>query len=257
MMGAPRAARLIIGNWKMYLTASEAVALARDLLPRLPDLADREVAVAPPFTALSAVGAILEGTPLRLAAQDLFWEDQGPYTGEVSPAMLQELGVAYVLVGHSERRRHLSETDLMVARKAKAALRADLKPVVCVGEEEGARESGRAHGKVRSQVARALEGISRGEVSNVALAYEPIWAIGTGKAAAPADVSEMHALIRAELRRLFGDPGSEVRILYGGSVSPSNIDTFMGAAGVDGVLVGGASVQADDFARIARSRQPA
>jgi triosephosphate isomerase (TIM) len=257
MTTAHRSGPLIIGNWKMYLTASQAIAFLHDLLPRLPPLADREVALAPPFTALPAVGPILADSQVRLAAQDVFWEDEGAFTGEISPVMLQELGVSYVLVGHSERRSHLGETDLMVSHKIRAALRADLQPVVCVGEQEAARESGRARGTVRSQVARALEEITPGEIHRVAVAYEPIWAIGTGKAAVPADVSEMHAVIRSELRRLFGEPGSNVRILYGGSVSAANIDSFMAAPGVEGVLVGGASARAADFARIAGSLQTA
>jgi triosephosphate isomerase len=247
---------LILGNWKMHLTAAQASALVGDLLARLPETADREVAIAPPFTALAAVADLLREGPVRLAAQDLFWEEEGPYTGEVSPTMLQELGVAYVIVGHSERRRHLGETDLMVGRKARAALRSDLRPVVCVGEQEAARESGRAHGVVRAQLLHAVEDLPRGDVPRLAIAYEPIWAIGTGKAATPSDAAEMHTLIRRELERLFGEPARRVRVLYGGSVTARNIDSFMARPEIDGALVGGASLKAEEFARIAAFRDP-
>ena len=242
---------LVLGNWKMHLTVSAALAYLQELLPLLPPRDDREIAVAPSFTALQAVGSLLRGRSVKLAAQDLFWEDEGPYTGEVSALMLQELGVTYVLVGHSERRQHLWEADLMVNRKVRAALRADLLPVVCVGEQEGARASGRASSVVRAQVLRALDGIAPGEAKKLALAYEPVWAIGSGKAASPADASEMHATIRTELERLFGAAGRGTRILYGGSVTPENIDAFMAKPGIDGALVGGASLRAPEFARIA------
>ncbi|MBI4168773.1 MAG: triose-phosphate isomerase [Acidobacteria bacterium] len=248
---------LVLGNWKMNLTAREAVAYLRDLLPRVSGYADREVAVAPPFTALPAVAPLLKESPVGLAAQDLFWESEGAYTGEISPLMLQDLGVTYVLVGHSERRRHLGETDRMVNQKVLAALRSGLRPVVCVGEQEAARASGRARSVVRSQLLRALSEVPRGEASSLAIAYEPVWAIGTGRAATPADVSEMHACIRSELQRVYGEAGGAVRILYGGSVSGGNIDAFMESPGVEGVLVGGASIRLDDFARIVGFRRPA
>ncbi|MFQ5878195.1 MAG: triose-phosphate isomerase [Acidobacteriota bacterium] len=248
---------LVIGNWKMNLTSAGAVAHARDLLSRIGERDDREVAVAPPFTMLPGVAETLRDGPIRLAAQDLFWEDRGPYTGEVSPLMLQEIGVTYVLVGHSERRQHLGETDRVVQRKVRAALRADLRPVVCVGEREAARSSGRAFSVVRSQVLRALEEIPAGRTDRLAVAYEPVWAIGTGRAATPADAAEMHACIRAALGRLFGEAGEAVRVLYGGSVTAANIDGLMARPGIDGVLVGGASLKADEFARIAEYRRPA
>jgi triosephosphate isomerase len=241
----------VLGNWKMHLTAERAAAHLRDLLPRLPRLEDREVAVAPPFTALPAAAAVLAGTPVALAAQDVFWEAEGPFTGEIAPLMLLDLGVRLVIVGHSERRQHLGETDRMVARKAAAALRAGLHVVVCVGEEEGARRAGRAAETVRAQLAPALEEIPRGSVGRLAVAYEPVWAIGTGVAATPDDVAAMHAVIRASLRARFGEEAGAARILYGGSVSAANIDSLMATEGVQGVLVGGAALRADEFARIA------
>ncbi len=242
---------LVIGNWKMHLTASEAAAYVRSLLPRLGSPIDREVALAPPFTALAAVAALLKGSDIQLAAQDLFWEDEGPYTGEISGVMLQDAGVTYVLVGHSERRWHMEETDRVAGLKTRAALRSGLKPVLCVGEDEAERASGRAEKVVRAQVALGLQGTPPGEASRLQIAYEPVWAVGTGKAAGAAQAAEMHAVIRRELHAMFKNAATGVRILYGGSVTSHNIDELIGAPGVDGVLVGGASLKAEEFARIA------
>ena len=250
----PGARPLVLGNWKMHMTASEAAAYMRSLLPRLGSPVDREVAVAPPFTALAPVGALLKGSAVQLAAQDLFWEDEGPYTGEVSGVMLQDAGVTYVLVGHSERRRHLEETDRSAGLKTRAALRCGLKPILCVGEDEAERAAGRAESVVRAQVVLGLEGVAPGEASRVQVAYEPVWAIGTGRAATAGQATEMHALIRQELRSLFKSAAAGVRILYGGSVTPHNVDALMRSPGVEGVLVGGASLKADEFARIAAFR---
>ena len=243
--------RLVLGNWKMNRTVSEAAALVRSFLPRLSPAADREVAIAPPFTALAQVASLLKGSEVHLAAQDLFWQDEGPYTGEISGVMLQEVGVSYVLVAHSERRHHLEETDRVAGLKVRAALRCGLKPILCVGEDETERAAGRAHAVVRAQVARGLEGSAPGEAARLQIAYEPVWAIGTGRAATPSQVAEMHDLIRKELRGLLTQAGSAVRILYGGSVTPDNVDDLMRTPGVDGLLVGGASLHADQFARIA------
>jgi triosephosphate isomerase len=248
---------LVLGNWKMNLTARQAVAYLRDLLPRLPARDDREVAVAPPFTSLPAVAPLLRETPVGLAAQDVFWETEGAYTGEISPVMLQDLGVSYVLVGHSERRRHLGETDRMINRKVLAALGSGLRPVLCVGEQEAARASGRARSVVRTQLLRALADVPQGGASGLTIAYEPVWAIGTGRAATPADVAEMHAFIRSELQRVYGEAGGAMRVLYGGSVGAGNIDSLMECPDVQGVLVGGASIRLDEFARIAGFRPAA
>jgi len=245
---------LVLGNWKMHMTASEASAFVRSLLPRLGSPVDREVAVAPPFTALAPVGTLLKGSAIQLAAQDLFWEDEGPYTGEISGVMLQDAGVTYVLVAHSERRRHMEETDRIAGRKTRAALRCGLKPILCVGEDEAERAAGRAESVVRGQVVRGLEGVEPGEAPRVQVAYEPVWAIGTGRAATAAQATEMHALIRQELRSLFKNAAAGVRILYGGSVTPDNVDVLMRSPGVEGVLVGGASLRAEEFARIAAFR---
>ncbi len=247
---------LIIGNWKMNLTASESVAFLRELLPLLPASSEeREIAVAPSFTSLPAVAERLRDGPVRLAAQDIAAESEGPHTGEISGRMLQDLGVVYVLVGHSERRQHQGETDLMVARKVEAALRSDLVPVICVGEQEAARDSGRAASVVRSQLLRAVERVTRGAAGHLVIAYEPVWAIGTGRSASPDDAEEMQTLIRRELERLFATAALAVRVLYGGSVTSGNIDAFMSRPGIDGALVGGASLKAEAFARIAAFRR--
>ena len=251
-MRSPVRRPLVLGNWKMRATLRKAAGLARELVRLLPARQDREVAVAPPFTALASVGTLLRKSPIRLAAQDVFWEDEGAYTGEISASMLEEAGVEYVLVGHSERRIYLAESDFAVSLKARAALRAGLRPVVCVGEDQVARDAGRAQQVVREQLLRSLEGVPGGEADRLIVAYEPVWAIGTGRSASPADAAEMHAVIRQEIESRFPAKGAErIRILYGGSVTERNIDLLMARPEVDGVLVGAASLQAREFARIA------
>ena len=248
---SPHPKPLVLGNWKMHLTASGAAAHVRSLLARLGSPTDREVAIAPPFTALPVVAPLLKGSALGLAAQDLFWEDEGPYTGEISGLMLADCGVTYVLVAHSERRRHLEETDRTAGLKVRAALRSGLRPILCVGEDEAERAAGRAESAVRAQVVLGLQGVTPGEASRVLVAYEPIWAIGTGQAASAGQAADMHALVRHEMRALFKDHAEGVRVLYGGSVTPQNVDELMGTPGVNGVLVGGASLRSEEFARIA------
>ena len=241
---------LIVANWKMHLTAAGASELTRALLSRLRVGEDREVVIAPSFTLLSVVGPLIEGTPLQLGAQDVFWKDEGPFTGEISPRMLQDTGVRYVLVGHSERRQHMGETDRTIHRKIRAALRTGLRPILCVGEREAAHDSGRSSTVVRSQVTRALEEIQPDDAARLTVAYEPVWAIGTGKAATPEAAAGVHDVIRRELRRIFGDAGDGIRTIYGGSVTPHNIDDLMHHSEIHGVLVGGASLRPDEFERI-------
>lgn len=248
----PARAPILIGNWKMHRTPSEAAALIDALLDRLGDAAGREVIVAPPFPALAIVGQRLRGANLRLAAQDLHWEDQGAFTGEVSAPMLRDVGCSHVIVGHSERRQYFGETDEWVARKVRAALRHDLTPIVCVGESLAEREAHQTLSVVEQQVRGALDGLES-DVSHVVVAYEPVWAIGTGKVATPAEAEEVHAAIRRLMAELAGAPvAAQLRILYGGSVKPDNIDSLMREPDIDGALVGGASLQADDFSRIVR-----
>ncbi|ABY37003.1 MAG TPA: triose-phosphate isomerase [Chloroflexus aurantiacus] len=242
---------LIAGNWKMYKTVGEATTLVRDLLAGLGELSDREAIVCPPFTALAAVAALVADSPLGLGAQNLYPEAQGAFTGEVSPPMLVDIGCRYVIIGHSERRQYFGESDAFVNRKLRAALAHGLRPIVCVGESKPQRDAGQAEPIVTAQVRAALLEVPPDQMANVVIAYEPIWAIGTGDTATPADAQAMHAAIRATLAELYGSEiAATVRIQYGGSVKPDNIDELMAQPDIDGALVGGASLQAASFLRI-------
>ncbi|GAB4257596.1 MAG: triose-phosphate isomerase [Deferrisomatales bacterium] len=242
---------LIAGNWKMHKTVAEALDLARELVDRLRGVTGVEVAVAPPFTALQAVGRALTGTSIRLAAQNMHHEDQGAFTGEISAPMLLELGVTAVILGHSERRQHFGETDPAVAKKAAKALAAGLLPIVCVGESLEQREAGQAFEVVDAQVRGALAPLGTEAVERIVVAYEPVWAIGTGRTATAGQAQEVHARIRTTLSVLGGgERAGRARILYGGSVKPGNIAELMAQPDVDGALVGGASLDAESFASI-------
>lgn len=246
---------LIAGNWKMYKNHLEAVDLVRELHNRVSGLQGVEIAVCPPFTALPDVSRLLGelASPLALGAQDVYPADEGAFTGEISPGMLKALNVTYVITGHSERREILAEDDAFVARKVKAVHEAGMKPILCVGESEAEREAGKAHVKVEGQLEAALGALSPREATNTVIAYEPIWAIGTGKTATPQDAQDMNGFIRAWLEKRFGREIAEgVRILYGGSVKPDNAAELMSMPDIDGALVGGASLKAEDFAAIAR-----
>lgn len=244
--------RLIVGNWKMNKTAGEAGAFVRTLALSAAEVEPIEVVLAPPFPALAAVRqALPEGSPLQLGAQNLFWEDQGAYTGEVSAPMLVDLGCRYVIVGHSERRQLFGETDEAVNKKVRAALRHGLTPILCLGERPTDREAGRTEPVVAAQLRQGLAGLSKEDARKVVLAYEPVWAIGTGKAATPDQAAAVHRLCRALLAEGWGAEAAEaVRILYGGSVTPDNIAGFLAAPAVDGALVGGACLDGQSFARI-------
>jgi triosephosphate isomerase len=245
---------LIAGNWKMYKTASEAAALAVAVVKELSASAGIEVVMCPPFTALAAVRQVIAGSNIGLGAQNLHWAKEGAYTGEVSAAMLRDVGCRFVIVGHSERRQYFGETDDTVNRKGLAAMASGLAPIICVGETLSEREAGRAHGIVEAQVKGALSGFAPEQVRAVALAYEPVWAIGTGKTATPDQADEMHGHVRRTIAGLFGaDIAQGVRILYGGSVKPDNAKDLLCRSEIDGALVGGASLQADSFVSIARS----
>jgi len=245
---------LIAGNWKMYKTVAEAVALATDVR----DGGRREgieVLVAPPFTALSSVAQALRGSHLLLGAQNMHWENEGAFTGEVSPLMLRDVGCTHVILGHSERRQLFGETDDGVARKAKAALAHSLTPIVCVGETLAERESGRTMEIVERQVERALRELTADQVATLVIAYEPVWAIGTGRNATPEQAQEVHAFIRKRVSASHGEPVAvAVRILYGGSVKPDNVGPIMAQTDVDGALVGGASLTAASFLKLVQYR---
>ena len=241
---------LIAGNWKMHRTASQARGLAEEL-KGLVASASADVVVCPTFTSLQAVGEALEGSSISLGAQNMHWEQEGAFTGEVSAAMILTIGCTYVILGHSERSQYFAETDADVNRKLAAALDAGLKPIVCVGETLEQRDSGQMESVVLGQVKAALDGIPAEAIPGIALAYEPIWAIGTGRTATPAQAEEVHLLIRQFLRSNCGDQAADaVRIQYGGSVKPDNALELFSQANIDGGLIGGASLKAESFAAI-------
>jgi triosephosphate isomerase len=247
---------LIAGNWKMYQTVANAVALVERLKGLVGESDGVEVVVCPPFTALPAVAQALKGSRIGLGAQNMHWDKEGAYTGEVSPAMLTDLGCRHVILGHSERRQYFGETDLYVNRKLKAALEYGLVPIVCIGETLAEREDGRTMQVVDGQLQGGLSGVPAEAGAGIVLAYEPVWAIGTGRAATQAQAEEVHTFIRTRLMELWGETvATAIRILYGGSVKPDNIDALMAGPDIDGALVGGASLQADAFARIVQFKK--
>jgi len=254
---SPARRPLIAGNWKMNLTLGESAKLIRALLDGLPPAGQGpEVVLAPPFTALTVAGELLRGSPARLAAQNMHWEESGAFTGEVSPAQLADAGCSAVLLGHSERRGHFGETDAGVRRKVAAAPAHRLAPIVCIGETLEEREANRTWRVLETQVRGALGGFSPIELADLVVAYEPVWAIGTGKTAAPGQAQEAHLFVRGQLAKLHGEGWAQsVRILYGGSVTPDNIDALMAQPDVDGALVGGASLKPVSFLRIIHFRK--
>jgi triosephosphate isomerase (TIM) len=248
---------IMAGNWKMHHSHLEAIQVVQKLSYRLSseDYERCEVVVCPAFTALRSVQTVIEADrlPIGLGAQNVHWEDKGAFTGEVSPPMLVKLGVSYVIVGHSERRDYFGETDGMVNQKVKAVFAAGMTPIMCVGETLQEREAGQTGAKVSRQVQAGLDGLSSKQVGAMVIAYEPIWAIGTGRNATPEDANETIGTIRSMVAGLAGeDPAGAVRIQYGGSVKPGNIAALMAQPEIDGALVGGASLEADDFAQIVR-----
>jgi triosephosphate isomerase len=245
--------KFVCGNWKLHKTVPEAVALVKELREGLADVAGKvQVAVAPTFTALSAAAQAAAGSAIEVAAQDVHWEVQGAFTGEVSAAMLADVGCKHGIVGHSERRQFFGETDETVRKKVGALLAAGVKPIVCVGELLAEREAGKTLEVVGRQVRGGLAGLSGEQLSLVTVAYEPVWAIGTGKTATTAQAQEVHAAIRALLRELGGPVADVIRIQYGGSVKPENAAELMSQPDVDGALVGGASLKASDFLAIVK-----
>ena len=243
---------LIVGNWKMNKTASEAAAFSRELTRTIPTVSSIEIVVAPPFTALDSVRTALGSSPIQLAAQNLFWEDQGAYTGEISAPMLRDLGCRYVIVGHSERRSLFGERDEGMQKKVRAALKHDLHPILCIGESLAQRESGTTDDVLMQQLKAALAGLSPDNMAALAIAYEPVWAIGTGRAATAEQADAVHRMIRQFLASTWSAAVAErTRILYGGSVTPQNIEGFLKSDQIDGALIGGACLQLESFARIA------
>lgn len=244
----------IAGNWKMFKTAEEGAGLVRELSQLLDGCDKADVAVCPPFTALPAAAAELTDSRIELGAQNMHWEASGAFTGEISAGMLVAAGCRHVILGHSERRQLFGETDETVNRKIKAALAAGLHPIVCVGETLAEREAGRTKAVVEAQVRGSLAALESKDMLKITLAYEPVWAIGTGRNATPDQAQEVHADIRALLAELFGKACAEaVRIQYGGSVKPSNAKAILAQSDIDGALVGGASLKASEFAEIVRA----
>ncbi len=243
---------LIAGNWKMYKSPSEAAETAAGLVRLVEDIRDIDIMIAPAYPGLNTVARQLEGSNIDLGAQNLFWELEGAYTGEVSPAMLTAVGCTYVIIGHSERRQYFGETDESVNKKIRAALGVDLKPVVCVGESEAQRDAGDTFSILDKQVKNGLKNLSLDELTSLVIAYEPVWAIGTGKTATREQAQQAHQFIRSLLDKQFGPNfAGSIRILYGGSVKPANISELMAMGDIDGALVGGASLSAESFSRIA------
>jgi triosephosphate isomerase len=236
---------IVAGNWKMNNTIDESVTLARTVKEGAGDLKNGEVVIAPPFTALLSVREILTGSAVALAAQNMYFEEKGAYTGEVSPLMLKDAGCTYVIIGHSERRKYFNESDETINLKVKKALATGLKPIVCVGETDGERNKGVTEAVVNRQVRGALEGIDKPD--NIVIAYEPVWAIGTGIVATSAQAEDVHDFIRRLLVEIYGCAAADVRILYGGSVTKDNIAELIAMEDIDGALVGGASLKADGF----------
>jgi triosephosphate isomerase (TIM) len=246
----------IAGNWKMFKTVQEAVVFTKELRSLVKDFADVEIVIAPPFTAIHAVAEAARNTNIGVSAQDLYWEREGAFTGAISAAMIKEAGAAYAIVGHSERRRLFGETDATVNRKTMAAFLASLTPIVCIGETLEERERGEALAVLDRQIRDGLDHLTAEQVAQLVVAYEPVWAIGTGKTATPGQAGEAHTHIRSRLRQWFGASAAEAcHVIYGGSVKPDNIRELMAEPEVDGALVGGASLDVNGFADIvARSR---
>ncbi len=257
-MSAPARKPIIAANWKMHHDHLVSIQVVQKLSYRLEveDYEACDVVVAPPFTDLRTLQTLIESDKLGilLGAQNCYWEDKGAFTGEVAPPMLAKLNVAYVIVGHSERRQLFGETDETVNAKVKAVLKHEMAPIVCVGETLDERESGRTGERVSMQTRAAFEGVKQAAAETCVIAYEPIWAIGTGRNATPDDANATIAVIRGVVRELYGGAGDHVRIQYGGSVKPGNIAELMAMPDIDGALVGGASLDPDDFARIIRFR---
>jgi triosephosphate isomerase (TIM) len=251
-------AKFIAGNWKMNTTRTETASLIRSLLDGSSIIEKTTIMVAPPFTNLQTASELLKNSKIDLGAQNLYWEDKGAFTGEVSAPMLKDLNCSYVILGHSERRQYFRETNQEINKKLRAALRHDLMPILCVGESLENRERQQTLGVVEFQLRNSLAGFTSEQVANLTIAYEPVWAIGTGKAATPADAVEVHAYLRSLLAEMFDQSSAEkIRIQYGGSVTAENIESFIREQEIDGALVGGASLKAGSFLKIIQAAESA
>jgi triosephosphate isomerase len=254
-MGASNSRRMLIaGNWKMFTTVAEAATLVKALKVKVVNIHDVDMVVCPPFTNLMTIAELLKGSSIRLGAQNLYWEDHGAFTGEISAKMLLGVGCQYVIIGHSERRQYFGETDETVKRRLRKALSAGLTPIVCVGETLTQRQAGTTQTVIETQVRGAFKDIDADGFKKIVIAYEPVWAIGTGVNATPQQAQEVHAFIRLLLTRLYDAViASQTRILYGGSVKSANAGELLSEHDVDGALVGGASLEAEGFAGIIKA----
>ena len=243
---------LMAGNWKMNKTVTEAVSVVKALKSSIADVTDVEVLICPTFTALYAVNNEVKGSNINIGAQNLFWESKGAFTGEISPTMVKDIGCSYVLIGHSERRQYFNETDETVNKKTKAALVTGLIPVICIGETLKEREQNITFKVIEKQIKEGLAGLTPQQAATIVIAYEPVWAIGTGKTATPDQAQEVHAFTRKVYSQMYGDASQKVRILYGGSVNPTNVSDLMKQPDIDGGLVGGASLEAESFTKLVK-----
>jgi triosephosphate isomerase (TIM) len=244
---------LIAGNWKMYKTPDEAAETSQQLVERVAGVTEVDIMIAPTYAALVPVFEVIQNSPVALGAQNLFWENEGAYTGEISASMLKSIGCQYGIIGHSERRQYFGETDETVNKKIQAAIQVGLKPIFCVGETEEERESEQTLSVLDKQVKKGLEGLLSEQLDTLIIAYEPVWAIGTGKTATDDQAQEVHQFIRSLVEKNFDTALSDsIRILYGGSVKPSNVAGLMSMPDIDGALVGGASLDAESFSKIVR-----
>ena len=244
---------LLAGNWKMHMNIAQAVELAHAVAAACADCADRDVMLAPPFTALASVAQALQGSNVLLGSQNVAWEPQGAFTGEISPTMLIDIGVHMAIIGHSERRQIFLEDDTMINRRLRTTLEFGMIPVLCIGETLQERESGATFAILEKQLRGALQDVTLEQAKQIVLAYEPVWAIGTGKTATAEQAQEAHLFLRNLLADMYNKKVAEsIRLLYGGSVKPDNIDTLMAQADIDGALVGGAALNIDSFKRIIR-----
>lgn len=237
-----------MANWKMHKTVQEALEFLKDFIPSVQGISDREIGIAPAFVCIDSMSKALRDTDIKVGAQNVFYENKGAYTGEVSPVMLKDLNVDYVIIGHSERRKYFHETDEIINLKIKATMSENLNVIFCIGETLEERESEKTFDVLKKQIEKGLENIEK--YDSLVLAYEPVWAIGTGKVASELQIEEAHAFIRNRLKDIYSDKADRIRILYGGSVSPENIHSIMNIANVDGVLVGGASLDPEKFLKI-------
>ncbi len=247
--------RVVAGNWKLNLGPEEGIGLVQELLPLLTDEAKCDVVICPPYLTLSDAGKALQGSQIELGAQNVHWAESGAFTGEVGPSMLLTIGCRWVILGHSERRQLFGETDEGVNQRLSASLAAGLKPIVCIGETLEERDAGRVEDVVLGQLDRSLAGLTSQQATATTVAYEPVWAIGTGRTATPEQAEEVHAMIRNRLTATFGeDTAQQMRLQYGGSVKPDNAAELFGQENIDGGLIGGASLDAESFAAIVHAR---